>query len=125
MRTAKELQEKGAIFIDARLKRDFEAGHVEGAINIPVDANDAVRRQAVMKMSPDDPLVVYCQSVNCQFADITAGKLRLDGFSTVSVFPGGWMEWTTGIQLRMPKANKNSGPVKWRLNKNGTASPTK
>jgi rhodanese-related sulfurtransferase len=123
LRTARQLQEKGAIFIDARLKRDFDGGHVEGAINIPVDANDAVRRQAVMKMSPEDSLVVYCQSVNCHFADIVAGKLRLDGFSTVSILPGGWMEWSTGIRPRTPKPNKNAEPGKWRLNKDGTASP--
>jgi rhodanese-related sulfurtransferase len=121
LRTAKQSKEKGVVFIDARLKRDFDAGHVEGAINIPVDANDAVRRQAVIKMSPDDPLVVYCQSVNCSFAEVVAGKLRLDGFSTVSILPGGWMEWTTGIRPRMP--NKNSQSGKWRLNKDGTASP--
>lgn len=123
LRTAKQSKEKGAVFIDARLKRDFDAAHVEGAISIPVDANDAVRRQAVLKMSPEDSLVVYCQSVNCHFADIVAGKLRLDGFSRVSILPGGWMEWTTGVRPRMLKPNKTSGPVKWRLNKDGTASP--
>lgn len=123
LRTAKQSKAKGAVFIDARLKRDFDAAHVEGAINIPVDANDAVRRPAVMRVSPGDSLVVYCQSVNCHFADIVAGKLRLDGFSSVSIFPGGWMEWTTGIRPRTPKPNKNAEPGKWRLNKDGTASP--
>ena len=121
LKTAKRLQEKGTIFIDARLKRDFEGGHVEGAINIPVDANDVVRRQAIKDMSRGNSLVVYCQSVNCSFADVVAGKLRLDGFSTVSILPGGWMEWSTGIRPRMP--NKNSQSGKWRLNKDGTASP--
>ena len=123
LKTAKRLQEKGTIFIDARLKRDFEGGHVEGAINIPVDANDVVRRQAIKEMSRGNSLVVYCQSVNCSFAEVVAGKLRLDGFSTVSILPGGWMEWTTGIRPRTLRPNKNSEPGKWRLNKDGTASP--
>jgi rhodanese-related sulfurtransferase len=123
LKTAKRLQEEGAIFIDARLKRDFDGGHVEGAINIPVDTNDAVRRQAIQGVSPGDSLVVYCQSINCSFADIVAGKLRLDGFSTVAILPGGWMEWTTGVRPHTPKPNKNSKPGKWRLNKDGTASP--
>jgi rhodanese-related sulfurtransferase len=123
LRTARQLQEKGAIFIDARLKRDFDGGHVEGAINIPVDVNDAVRRQAIMEVSPEGTLVVYCQSVNCHFADIVAGKLRLDGFCTVSILPGGWVEWTTGIRPRVSKPNKSSEPGEWRLNKDGTASP--
>ena len=110
------------IFVNfTTMQRDFDGGHVEGAINIPVDANDAVRRQAIKDMSRGNSLVVYCQSVNCSFADVVAGKLRLDGFSTVSILPGGWMEWTTGTRPRMPNQNSQSG--KWRLNKDGTASP--
>jgi len=80
LETAKRLQGEGAIFVDARLKRDFDAGHVEGAISIPVDANDAVYMQAISSLSSEHPLVVYCQSVNCSFADAVAGKLRLEGF---------------------------------------------
>ena len=102
LETAKQWHEKGVLFVDARQKRDFEAGHVKGAINIPVDANDTLRRNAVRDVSPGDPMVVYCQSVNCSFADIVAGKLRLDGFFNAAILPGGWMEWTTGIRTRRP-----------------------
>jgi len=31
------------VFIDARLRGDYEAGHLEGAISVPVDANDIER----------------------------------------------------------------------------------
>jgi rhodanese-related sulfurtransferase len=89
-----------------------------------VDANDAVRRQAVKDISQGDSIVVYCQSASCSFAEVVAGKLRLDGFSTVSILPGGWMEWTTGVRPDTPKPNKNSKPGKWRLNEDRTASPT-
>jgi rhodanese-related sulfurtransferase len=119
--TAQRWHERGAIFIDARLKPDFDAGHVERAISIPVDANDVVRRKAVKDLCQGDSIVVYCQSESCSFAEVVAAKLHLDGFSNISILPGGWMEWTTGV--RLPKPNKNSEPVKWRQNEDGTASP--
>jgi rhodanese-related sulfurtransferase len=121
LETAKRLHEEGVFFVDARSKRDFEAEHVEGAINIPVDANDAVRRQATRNISPGNPIVVYCQSNACQFADTIGGQLRLDGFSSVSILRGGWIEWSTGETVRVPKSHENSG--KWRMNSDGTASP--
>jgi rhodanese-related sulfurtransferase len=121
LKTAKELHEKGTIFVDARQERDFDVGHVEGAINIPVDANDTVPHKAIRDVSPGDSIVVYCQSSACQFADVIAGKMRLDGFSNVSILRGGWIEWSTGETIRLRRPHKNSG--KWRLNSDGTASP--
>ncbi len=120
---ARQLHEQGVTFVDARQKRDFDAGHVKGAISIPVDANDAARSHAIRELSPGDPIVVYCQSVNCSFADIVAGRLRLDGFFRTSILPGGWVEWTTGIRQRAAKPATKPGSGKWRLNKDGTASP--
>ncbi len=123
LETAKRLQGEGAVFVDARLKRDFDAGHVEGAISIPVDANDTAYLQAASSLSSEDSLVVYCQSVNCSSADTVAGRLRREGFSAVSILPGGWVEWTTGIRPRALRLRKESEPMKWRLNEDGTASP--
>lgn len=121
--TARRLIKEGSIFVDARRKRDFDIGHVDGAINVPVDANDVIRRDAMKAVPLDVPVVVYCQSEMCQFADIVAGKIRLDGFSDVSILPGGWMEWSTGVRPRVRRSNENSKSGKWRLNSDGTASP--
>jgi rhodanese-related sulfurtransferase len=121
LNTAKRLSEEGGIFVDARNRRDFEGGHVDGAISIPVDANDILRRDAMKAVPLGDPVVVYCQSEACQFADTIAGKLRLDGFSNVSVLRGGWIEWSTGESIHVRKSNRNSG--KWKVNSDGTASP--
>jgi len=81
------------IFIDARYARDFKAEHLEGAISVPVDANDTQRQKAMRSVPKDARIVVYCQSAGCKFAEKVAIKLTDDGFSNVSIFRGGWHEW--------------------------------
>lgn len=92
-RKVHRLLDSAAVFIDARFVPDFEAGHLEGAISVPVDANDAERRKATAHISKDTRIVLYCQSVGCKFAETVAIKLMEDGFSNVSIFRGGWAEW--------------------------------
>jgi rhodanese-related sulfurtransferase len=82
-----------AVFIDARYARDFEAGHLEGALSVPVDANDVKRETAMAQVAKDARIVVYCQSAGCKFAEKVAIEFMRDGFSNVSIFKGGWSEW--------------------------------
>lgn len=81
------------IFIDARLARDYEAGHLERAISVPVDANDVERKIAMADISKDARIVTYCQSSGCKYAEVVAIKLKDSGFSNISIFRGGWFEW--------------------------------
>jgi len=81
------------VFIDARLTRDFKTGHLEGAINIPVNTNDNERQKTMANISKDIRIVVYCQSTGCKFAEKVAIKLMEDGFRNVSILKGGWQGW--------------------------------
>lgn len=81
------------VFIDARLNRDFEAGHLDGAINIPVIASDEERRKITANIATNAHVVVYCQSAGCEFAEEVALKLTADGFSNISIFKEGWQKW--------------------------------
>lgn len=54
--------ENGALLIDVRTKEEFDAGHLDGAINIAWDETNAL-----MDAIGDDrqrPVVVYCRSGN-------------------------------------------------------------
>jgi rhodanese-related sulfurtransferase len=88
-----KLLDTDTVFIDARLARDFKAGHLEGAINIPVNTNDDGREKIMANIAKDAQIVVYCQSAGCKFAEKVAIKLMEDGFHNVSIFKGGWREW--------------------------------
>ncbi|MEZ4462406.1 MAG: rhodanese-like domain-containing protein [bacterium] len=50
--------EAGAILLDVRSRAEFEAGHIKGAINIPVD--EVGRRSGELKQ--DAEIVLYCGS---------------------------------------------------------------
>ncbi len=81
------------VFVDARFARDYKVGHIEEAISVPVDANDVERRKAMANIRKDSPIVVYCQTSRCKYAEIVAVKLKEDGYSNISIFRGGWVEW--------------------------------
>jgi len=82
-----------AVFIDARFARDYKAGHLEGAISVPVDANDVELQKVTADIPKDSRIVMYCQSSGCKYAEIVAIKLIKDDYSNISIFRGGWAEW--------------------------------
>jgi len=90
-----KLLSSGAVFIDARFARDYKAGHLKGAISLPVDANDVERQKVTADISKDSRIVMYCQSSACKYAEIVAIKLIKNDYSNISIFRGGWAEWTT------------------------------
>ena len=90
------LLDSDAVLIDARRKADYAAGHLEGAISVPVDANDRYRRNVTASIAKDATIVVYCQSAGCDFAETVAARLKEDDFGNVSIFKGGWRQWEMG-----------------------------
>jgi len=90
-----KLLDSDTIFIDARLARDFKAGHIKGAFSVPVDANDVERQKVTANIPKDSRIVMYCQSTGCKYAEIVAIKLIKNDYSNISIFRGCWAEWTT------------------------------
>jgi phage shock protein E len=52
----------GAILIDVRTKEEFDAGHLEGAINIPWEETASL--MAAIGSDKQRPAVLYCRSGN-------------------------------------------------------------
>jgi phage shock protein E len=75
---ARKLIEDGARLVDVRTRGEFEDGHIEGALNIPVDV---VKDRAAELEPRDKPVVVYCRSGHR--SAIAAKILREAGFSQV------------------------------------------
>ncbi len=89
----KEFSDGGAVIVDARLQRDFDAGHVPGAINVsPLETEKQIA--SVMKpYQPAVPIIVYCQSSQCDLAFIVSRNLNRLGFSRIYYYEGGWADW--------------------------------
>jgi len=100
---AQRLLKRGALFVDARYTQDYEAGHIERAINIPVNGSDEARRNALSSVANDAPLVIYCQSAKCPFALRVARKLYADGYADITIFEGGWLEWKNTFAVSPPE----------------------
>lgn len=86
----RELLRRGDIvLVDVRPELEFEHGHIDGAISIPVD--ELPRR--LDELPRDRRIVAYCRGEYCLFADEAVALLRAHGFDAVRL-AGGWPEWS-------------------------------
>lgn len=93
MITAEELKQLAgrrgeAQWVDVRSASEYAAGHVPGAINIPMEQIEA----RLGDLSPDCPIVLICQSG--ARAQLTAGRLQ-PCLSNVTVLDGGTSAWVS------------------------------
>ena len=102
------VENKSALILDARPRVFFERGHVPGALNLVRDnfVRDYRRLSATLRTATDKPIIVYCSGGDCHDSRLVANALLTLGLSNVSVFTGGWQEWS-GADL--PKSS-GSGP---------------
>ena len=92
-RKLRKLLDRDAVFIDARMAYEYKQGHMDGAINVPINANYVERQKTTSNIAKDARVVLYCQSSGCKYAEIVAIKLIDEGFSNISIYKGGWAEW--------------------------------
>jgi rhodanese-related sulfurtransferase len=90
-----------ALFVDARHASDFNGGHIQGAVNIPL--SEAQKNHGILEGLPKGRLlVVYCDGESCNSSVELATLLYGSGFSNVKVFFGGWSEWLAHKQPTEP-----------------------
>ncbi|MDG1052444.1 MAG: rhodanese-like domain-containing protein [Flavobacteriaceae bacterium] len=76
--------------VDVRTSEEFNAGHIEGAINIDFK-NEELFYQLFKGLDKKNPVYVYCRSGNR--SKKSADKLLELGFSKVYDLKGGYIEW--------------------------------
>jgi rhodanese-related sulfurtransferase len=84
----KELeQKKGMMIIDTRTHKEYEGGHIPGAIHIPLaDIGGKIK-----KLRKDKELVVYCQNGNRSIWAIK--RLMGMGYKNLFNLKGGYHAW--------------------------------
>ena len=88
-----EQLESGCTLIDARLPHAYEAGHIATARNLPVTSGYVRLKRTAREIPTDQPIVVYCQSHRCRWADHVAEQLSVMGLRRVSLYRGGMNGW--------------------------------
>jgi rhodanese-related sulfurtransferase len=90
----------GVSVVDARLPNDFKAGHLKGAINVPVGSNPKQCQEAMASVPKEFRIVVYSHSNGCPYGGQVAKKLFALGYRNILLFNGGWVEWEKYHTLR-------------------------
>jgi rhodanese-related sulfurtransferase len=76
------------ILLDTRPEREFDAGHITGAVNIPVEELEA--RLHVLPV--DQEIVAYCRGPYCAFSDEAVAVLLANGYRARR-FALGFPDW--------------------------------
>ena len=89
---ASELMERlsdgSVIILDVRPKEEYRAGHIPGALSVPVDDLDA----ALQTLPKDKEIVAYCRGPYCVFSDEVVLALSARGYEA-SRLTEGFPEW--------------------------------
>lgn len=76
------------MLVDVRPELEFAAGHVEGAINIPV----AELAHRLAEIPTNSSVVAYCRGPYCVMAATAVSRLRAAGIEAVRL-EGGYPDW--------------------------------
>ncbi len=85
------LVEGRVVLLEALPPMYYEAEHLPGAKNLPLDDIDAL----VSTLVPDKstPIVTYCSGLTCPNSRIAAERLAALGYVDVRAYEGGKEEW--------------------------------
>lgn len=82
-----------AVFADARPMADYEAGHIEGALHLPVSRFETWIDGFIEKHPSDTPIITYCDGPHCPLGQALAEQLYFAGYNNVRHLPNGWTRW--------------------------------
>jgi ArsR family transcriptional regulator len=87
--------------IDARPREEFAAGHIQGAINVPLGE----LRRRLRKLPRDQEIVAYCRGPYCVLSYEAVAELRKRGFKALRL-EDGYPEWkAAGLPVECPSAS--------------------
>ncbi len=83
------------LWVDARPMDEFREGHISGAIPLNLEQWDSLIAAFLDRWNPDQKIVVYCSSRDCDLSKQVADRLRENKISPVYVLRGGWESWVS------------------------------
>lgn len=89
---AKKLFDQGAIFLDVRSNRDWEAGRIPGSKHLELKKVYSQETLAEIA-SPQDTLVIYCNSTGCTRSSKASKKAVLWNYKNVYYYRLGFPDW--------------------------------
>jgi len=89
---AKKLFDQGAVFLDVRSNRDWEAGRIPGSKHL--ELKKVFNQQSLLTVArPDQKLVIYCNSTGCTRSSKASKKVVNWGYTSVYYYRMGFPTW--------------------------------
>jgi rhodanese-related sulfurtransferase len=82
------LADESVVVLDVRPEEEYRAGHVPGALSVPVESLEA----ALQVLPKDKEIVAYCRGPYCVFSDEAVSVLTARGYQA-SRLTEGFPEW--------------------------------
>jgi rhodanese-related sulfurtransferase len=89
------LGEGRIVLIDARPAREYEEGHIAGAISVPYEKFSEYFDKLTTTIPYTAMIVCYCRSETCDDSESLARELKFMGYLNVMLFKGGWDDWSS------------------------------
>ncbi len=87
----RRINEGSVVVLEALPASYFDAEHLPGAMNLPLD--DLEERAGALVPDRSTSIVTYCSGPTCHNSRIAAEKLAAMGYTDVRAFEGGKQEW--------------------------------
>lgn len=85
---------KGVTIVDVRSSYEYQTLRIKDALNIPLSANDFVKRMKKLRAgAAGRPIVVYCNGKTCLKSYKAVSKCRKYGIKNVIAYDAGIMDW--------------------------------
>ena len=82
------LRKGDSVLVDVRPEEEFEAGHIDGALSIPIDE----LAERLGELPENAEVIAYCRGPFCAYAHEAVRRLRAAG-RPARLLEGGWPEW--------------------------------
>lgn len=91
---AQRIVESGSHYLfDARNIDEYDAGHLPMSMSLPLRDFDQAFGQWHAVLRPEDPILVYCGSRDCDDSIVLAARLKDVGMTNVVVLVEGFAGW--------------------------------
>lgn len=95
------LGSKHVVLVDVRPTEEFDAGHIDGALSIPLEELD----ERLAELPADCEIVAYCRGALCAYAHEAVRRAQANGRQARRL-EGGWPEWQLAEQAPPPKKRR-------------------
>ena len=82
-----------AVFLDARSDFEYQLGHIQGALSLPVRNFASEFQDVKPRLAGKDAVIAYCDGPECPLSHALAKHLREAGVRNVYVLKNGWSLW--------------------------------